>query len=89
MFLGLQSSVHTIALGLSCKRVPALNGYSMELARLKCGIVSKYREKLIAQLETLTLTARHETISQCLDNLAGAEGLEPTTLGFGDRCSTN
>lgn len=21
--------------------------------------------------------------------LAGAEGLEPTTLGFGDRCSTN
>ena len=23
------------------------------------------------------------------DGLAGAEGLEPTTLGFGDRCSTN
>ena len=22
-------------------------------------------------------------------SLAGAEGLEPTTLGFGDRCSTN
>ncbi len=21
--------------------------------------------------------------------VAGAEGLEPTTLGFGDRCSTN
>lgn len=23
------------------------------------------------------------------EELAGAEGLEPTTLGFGDRCSTN
>ncbi len=27
--------------------------------------------------------------TQDVCDLAGAEGLEPTTLGFGDRCSTN
>lgn len=28
-------------------------------------------------------------IKVCPEKMAGAEGLEPTALGFGDRCSTN
>ena len=32
---------------------------------------------------------RPEHIKLREKGLAGAEGLEPTTLGFGDRCSTN
>ena len=32
-----------------------------------------------------TLSGIYKTVGK----LAGAEGLEPTTLGFGDRCSTN
>ena len=28
-------------------------------------------------------------IVMCVMKMAGAEGLEPTALGFGDRCSTN
>ena len=31
----------------------------------------------------------HNDITFYKISLAGAEGLEPTTLGFGDRCSTN
>ena len=34
-------------------------------------------------------TAQGNNEVRFLENLAGAEGLEPTTLGFGDRCSTN
>ena len=30
-----------------------------------------------------------KAIFMCVMKMAGAEGLEPTALGFGDRCSTN
>ena len=32
-------------------------------------------------------TGHHENVMSCI--LAGAEGLEPSARGFGDRCSTN
>jgi hypothetical protein len=38
-----------------------------------CGLVCRQCAKLLTNLR----------------KLAGAEGLEPSTLGFGDRCSTN
>ena len=46
-------------------------------------------------LATSALTSRTNSIGffvvmiAILQIMAGAEGLEPTTLGFGDRCSTN
>ena len=47
------------------------------------------------QAERLVLCAAINAVVQVLTifmrvmKMAGAEGLEPTALGFGDRCSTN
>ena len=35
------------------------------------------------------LTIKQKDTRRCLFVLAGAEGLEPSARGFGDRCSTN
>ena len=38
---------------------------------------------------TYALTIKQKDTRRCLFVLAGAEGLEPSARGFGDRCSTN
>ena len=43
-----------------------------------------------AQSQTFQFVSMRKNGNSFLDfRLAGAEGLEPSTLGFGDRCSTN
>ena len=39
--------------------------------------------------QTSCATKLRYTPKELTINLAGAEGLEPSTRGFGDRCSTN
>ena len=42
-----------------------------------------------AEASTPVTTKKERQADACLSFLAGAEGLEPSARGFGDRCSTN
>ena len=46
-------------------------------------------EHFVGSFGTPILLDEHDPPSLLQVRLAGAAGLEPATLGFGDRCSTN
>ena len=57
-------------------------------ARYDIGAMAAAKVLMLENIDQLEIAASISSVYYDLIKMAGAAGFEPTTLGFGDRCST-